>query len=355
MASAKRSPRRGNRVVRGEVRSPSLRPAARAGGAKVSEMQRARLLGGAVAAVEKLGWSNVTVASIASRARVSRKTFYDLFVDREDCLFAIMDETRAWVAAELVAADLDELSWRERVRNGLWIVLSFFDREPELARLCVVQSARGSQRVLEWREQILEQVIAMVDEGRLQSERAAQVPPLTAEGVVGAVIAIVQRRLQEITGGSLSELQNELTSIIVLPYLGRARADRELKHQLGGVDFSLRPDTAAKKTSHPRPAYHAGEDPLAEIPMRLTYRTARVLEAVAAHPGSSNREIGERADIFDQGQVSKLLARLKRLGLLANSGNGQSKGEANAWRLTELGERVTRQLSLNVRAEDGGE
>src|ERR1700677_2702013 len=251
MASAKRSPRRGNRVVRGEVRSPSLRPAARAGGAKVSEMQRARLLGGAVAAVEKLGWSNVTVASIASRARVSRKTFYDLFVDREDCLLAIMDETSAWVAAELVAADLDELSWRERVRTGLWIVLSFFDREPGLARLCVVQTARGSQRVLEWRERLLGQLIAIVDEGRLQSESAGQVPALTAEGVVGAVIAIVQRRLLEVNDESLTGLLKEWRSIVVLPYRGGARADGELKHQLGGVDFSWRPETAAKKTSHP--------------------------------------------------------------------------------------------------------
>ena len=67
-------------MVRGAVRSPSLEPAAvRDGRVKVSEMQRARLLGGAVAAVERLGWSNVTVASIASRARVSRRTFYELF------------------------------------------------------------------------------------------------------------------------------------------------------------------------------------------------------------------------------------------------------------------------------------
>src|ERR1700677_5266407 len=135
MASAKRPPRRGNRVVRGDVAGPSFEPARRSGRARVSEMQRVRLLGGAVAAVEELGWSNVTVASIASRARVSRKTFYDLFVDREDCLLAIMDETSAWVAAELAAASLDELSWRESGRRGLWIFLSFFERQTELARM----------------------------------------------------------------------------------------------------------------------------------------------------------------------------------------------------------------------------
>lgn len=82
--------------------------------------------------------------------------------------------------------------------------------------------------------------------------------------------------------------------------------------------------------------------------MRLTYRTARVLHAVAAHPGGSNRGIGEHAGIYDQGQISKLLGRLERIGLLANTGVGHTKGEPNAWRLTALGERVAEQLSLGT-------
>jgi DNA-binding IclR family transcriptional regulator len=80
--------------------------------------------------------------------------------------------------------------------------------------------------------------------------------------------------------------------------------------------------------------------------MRVTYRTARVLEGVAGCPGASNRLVAERAGIHDPGQVSKLLARLKRLGLLLNTGEGRVKGEPNAWSLTPLGERLAAQLSL---------
>ena len=61
--------------------------------------------------------------------------------------------------------------------------------------------------------------------------------------------------------------------------------------------------------------------------MRLTYRTALVLEEVAEHPGVSNRVVAERAGISDQGQVSKLLARLEHLGLLANTGAGQARAQ----------------------------
>ena len=85
--------------------------------------------------------------------------------------------------------------------------------------------------------------------------------------------------------------------------------------------------------------------------MRLTYRTALVLEQVAQNPGASNRIIGERAEVYDQGQVSKLSGRLERLGLLANTGEGHAKGEPNAWRLTQLGECVTQHLSLSTQAQ----
>jgi hypothetical protein len=85
--------------------------------------------------------------------------------------------------------------------------------------------------------------------------------------------------------------------------------------------------------------------------MRLTYRTALVLEQVAEMGGRgiypSNRLVGEKAGISDQGQVSKLLMRLASIGLLLNTGAGPTKGEPNAWRLTTLGERIVRHLSLS--------
>ncbi len=333
--------RRGNRVVRGPVRSPSLQPAERNGRVRVSEMQRARLLGGAVAAVEELGWTNVSVASIASRARVSRKTFYDLFDDREDCLLEVCDDTLERVVAELRAAEVGELAWPERVRMGLWVVLGFFDREPELARVCVVESAHGGPGARAWRAGVLGRLIAVVDEGRLQGARAAEVPGLMAEGVVGAVLSILTRLLTVGGGEFVSGSLDELASLVVLPYVGAKGARAMRKRPL--------PQTPPPSSSQAR-IYHAGEDPLKGIPMRLTYRTARVLEAVVTNPGASNRLIGEQAEIHDQGQVSKLLARLQGLGLLTNTAgrDAHTKGAPNAWRLTGLGEQVTEQLALNT-------
>ena len=320
------------RPARSRVASPRV---------QVSEMQRARLLSAAVMTFDERGYAQATVAHITARARVSRRTFYDLFAGREDCLLAILTDTLERVGGELESANRGAGSWCERVRVGLWVVLSFLDREPVLARVCVVQSARGSQRVLVAREEILARVARTIDEGRGESARAAQTPPLSAEGLAGAVLAIVYKRL--LKGGEghrLEGLLNELMSMIVLPYLGPAAARRE---RTRSVPFAPRTSTPPAVSVH-----GPGEDPLREVPMRLTYRTALVLQATAAHPGGSNRLIGEHADIHDQGQISKLLGRLKGLGLLQNGGAGQARGEPNAWRLTDLGQRVTEQLALGT-------
>src|ERR1700677_3213662 len=86
---------------------------------QVSAMQRARLLSAAVAAIEEHGLSHTSVAHITSRARVSRRTFYDLFSGRDECLVALLGDAAEQVGSELADGGVAELPWRERVRAGL--------------------------------------------------------------------------------------------------------------------------------------------------------------------------------------------------------------------------------------------
>ena len=303
-----------------------------------------RLLAAAVRAVDELGYADTTVADITGRARVSRRTFYELFSDREACLGAVLEDALGLIAGELAAAELDGLAWRERVRVGLFTILSLLDREPVLARVCVVQALRGGPRVLERREAVLARLASVVDEGRLLSVRAERCTPLTAEGLVGAAFSIVYARLLRGERRPLVGLLGELMGMILLPYQGAAAARRE----------EVRPAPVPLS----RTARGAGglaksvADPLGGVAMRLTYRTARVLEGIAEHPGSSNRQAAECAGIGDAGQVSKLLARLERLGLLANSGPGRVKGEPNAWALTAKGEMVARSIRMHSPADE---
>ena len=229
--------------------------------------------------------------------------------------------------------------------RGPVAILAFLDREPALARVCVVQALRAGPLVLERREAALARLAAAVDEGRDEGARGEGLTPLTAEGLVGAAFAIVYSRLSHRDGEPLTGLLVELMAMIVLPYLGPAAARRERTRP------ALAAPVATPRTPAPT-APRSARDPLADVNLRLTHRTARVLEGIAELGGRgsdpSNREVATFAGITDPGQISKLLRRLERLGLLVNTGAGHAKGEPNAWRLTAPGERVTEQLALSA-------
>ena len=272
------------------------------------------------------GAGAVTVAHVVARAGVSRRTFYDLFADREECFLAAFEGAIGRVSALVLEAYAHPGVWRERVRAGLWAALVWLDEEPALARMCVVESLAAGPRALERRAIVLRALVTAVDEGRGDvPRRGTQPPPLTAEGVVGAVLSVIHTRLLDPGAEPLTGLLGELMSVIVLPYLGQAAAQKELHKPA--------PSLLNRTSATPR-------DPLEGLEMRITYRTVRVLMGIAASPNASNRMIAAGAGISDQGQVSKLLARLEHLGLIENTGVGPIKGAPNAWRLTARGEQV---------------
>jgi AcrR family transcriptional regulator/DNA-binding MarR family transcriptional regulator len=301
-------------------------PAARAGGTQVSDVQRVRMLRAGMEVVNERGYGGMSVARITARAGVSRRTFYDLFEDREDCFMAIWEESVARAFTVVRDATSDSRSWREQLRAGLAGLLALFDDEPMLGSVLVIDALAAGPRVLERRAHVLNRVSEVLDRGRSQSKAGVELPTLTAEGVVGAVLAVVHARMLERGRRPLTQLHGPLMGMIVLPYLGAAEAAGELTR-------------AAPKFARRPPKRHT-RDRLEELDMRLTYRTLRVLAAIATYPGASNRLIADTAGVQDQGQISKLLTRIEALGLIANTGRGQARGEPNAWVLTAKGEQI---------------
>ena len=288
------------------------------------------MLSAAVEVVEEVGYPRTTVAHVIGRAGVSRKTFYDVFADREDCFLAAFEQALSRTRLLACEAYERESGWREGIRSALARLLVFMDEEPALARLCVVEALGAGGRVLERRSEALDELAQVIDRGRLATSATRNPPEVTAEGVVGAIFAVLHTRVLEGGKDSQTDLLGPLMSMIVLPYLGAKAASRELS----------RPAPIPRDRRSRGPA--RSQDPLEGLNMRLTYRTVRVLMAIAEHPGANNREVAEGAGIVDQGQISKLLTRIARLSLVKNLGEGQQKGAANAWHLTARGAQVER-------------
>jgi AcrR family transcriptional regulator len=288
------------------------------------DFQRARILAAAIAVAREHDVETVTVSRVIKRAHVSRRTFYDLFDNCGDCLCAAYEEIAGRALARAKPAYEAQERWVDRVRAGLRAVLEFFDEEPQLARLCLIQAPAAGEQTLLWRAKLIRRIAERLDDDYAAERSSRVLPELAAEAFIGGIFEILHTRLVVSEGICLSELSGQLMAIVALPYLGPAAARRELARTIPSPPPKRRRlDGGAAAQTRPL--------------MRLTYRTLRVLSVISETPGLSNRAIGDRAGIRDQGQMSKLLSRLCELGLVANSGAGQAHGAANAWRLDHAG------------------
>jgi AcrR family transcriptional regulator len=300
---------------------------------RIAELQRARILSAVVELVRERGIAKVTVSHVVSRSKVSRRTFYEHFEDRDACCLAAVELAFGRLAERVGAASEGAVSWRGRVRAALAELLAYLEAEPQLGALCIVDALAAGPAVLERRAAVLALLVDAVHEGRREAGAGRRPTRLAAEGVVGAVLSVLHNRL--LAGEqSYVKLLNHLMAMIVLPYLGSTEANREL-------------EAPAPRRRRAAPA-ETISDPLRELDMRLTYRTVRVLLAIAElggqGPSPNSREVADASGVSDQGQISKMLWRLEHLGLIANGASRPARGESNAWVLTDKGCEVQRAI-----------
>jgi AcrR family transcriptional regulator len=297
----------------------------------IDGFQRARVLQAMADIACEEGPERATLTRIVARAHVKRQAFYELFGSREACLLALVDDTLARVAARVLRGYRSQGQWVEQLRAGLFELLLCVQSEPQLARVCLACLNADDPEMRARRARLVAAVVPMLERGRVHASVGADPPEIAGEACVGALASLLYSRLLAREPFSASEQLGPLMAVLVLPYLGSAAA-REQLHQSVPVPVS--------PASRPVP----GEPVLSwHAPVRVTYRTARVLDVIATNPGANNRALAEGAGIRDQGQISRLLARLAQHGLVENAGIGPG---GNAWRLTDEGAAFTRTIGL---------
>ncbi len=281
-----------------------------------------------------VGYVGAAVAPVVARAGVSRRTFYELFDGREDCFLAAFEWGVEQIRAATVEAYRSQRLWRDKVRYALATLLSLLDSEHELARTCVIEALGAGPLVLKCRGQALDELIAGLDTDAPKPRGVSGPPALAAEGAVGGAFSVIHARLLtrakagEGGGQPLLDLHGQLMGMIALPYLGPRAAGEETTRTA--------PELPKRQVGRPR---GDGGRLVERLDMRLTYRTVRCLVFIGEHPGVSNREVAEGAEISDEGQASKLLGRLVKLDLVANS-RPPGPGLPNRWALTLRGEQL---------------
>jgi DNA-binding MarR family transcriptional regulator len=263
---------------------------------------------------------------------VSREALADRLRGCEATQLEAFEQALALAFEQAATAFRAQESWVDGVRAALVALLEFFDEEPSLARYLVVHSAQAGQAVHARRCEVLERVAMLLDDERAPAR--AYPPPLTAHAVASGVLGVLHAQLSRSQPGALVELAGPLMSFTVLPFLGARAARRELRcpsesPAQAGASVELLQDPGRRLNHH---------------------REIEVLRVLAAEPGLNNGELARRAGVRDLGQVSRLLARLARLGLIEDTRSSARRSGAKAWRLTAAGE----QLASEVASEASG-
>lgn len=185
--------------------------------AEVVASQRSRIFQALVESVAEHGYAETNVRGILTRAGVSRKTFYELFSSKDDCLLAIYDEASQCLRGVVQSAYERGVTPRERIDAVVDIVLEWVDAEPGLARLCMLETPSiglvGQQRVATttvWLSGVMADVLGDLD-----------VPELLPELIVGGIHQLIVQRLVN-DASELPTLATDLTEVWV--FIERAPA-----------------------------------------------------------------------------------------------------------------------------------
>jgi AcrR family transcriptional regulator len=344
--------------------------------------RRARIVDAAVREVAEHGYGQVTVASIAERAGVSRRAFYTTFASKQDALIWAYDAAAAYAMPQILQALRAERDWARGTAAALATYLAILDCDHAWALACLREIPAAGERARAARDTVRAPLLAALQE-RIAAQPASVVG---VDTVIAAVDAIAVDGLRHQPDRPLSERRRELTTFALAPFAddrpvvqaGDVAAVSKLPDgeqidalvaagAAGRADLELLVRAAVARRDGPtlwqvvvrlaRRRRGGGEPVVDELvaeaidslgdawffglPIDERWRVAgrgvseadeRYLRYVAAHPDSSGEAIRRGLGMAHLSQVNRTLRRLEAQGLLVCE---PGRGRSNAWRLAE--------------------
>jgi AcrR family transcriptional regulator len=84
----------------------------------VDDAFRDRILDGLAASIGERGYRDTTVADIVRHARTSKRTFYEQFASKEECLIELLRKNNEELIANIQTAVDPEAQWRDQIRQA---------------------------------------------------------------------------------------------------------------------------------------------------------------------------------------------------------------------------------------------
>ncbi|HEY2397614.1 MAG TPA: TetR/AcrR family transcriptional regulator [Solirubrobacteraceae bacterium] len=177
---------------------------------EVARNQRARLYGATIEAVAARGWRETTVADLIALAGISRRSFYEHFASRDECLAATRDSVVARSRKLAIDAWTGERGRANRLHAACKALLDHVAAAPNQGSLVLVESLAGGRHARE----------AMRLEGRAFGEmlafaldlapRDAELRQLSSTALASGIRHVILTRLLERREHELRSLADEV-------------------------------------------------------------------------------------------------------------------------------------------------
>ena len=175
--------------------------------AEVISEHRHRLLEGMAHAVAAKGYGDTTIADIVREAGVSRRTFYEHFSTKAECLIALY-EAASHNALKVLRDAIDPShGWQTQVEQALAAYLSSMAANPVLLRTLFIEILGLGAQGLQSRRRVNQEIADFMLVAINGSEgKEAPLSPRMAMAVVGGITELILQYIEQDRVAHLQEL-----------------------------------------------------------------------------------------------------------------------------------------------------
>jgi AcrR family transcriptional regulator len=183
----------------------------------VTKIQRDRLMRAMAKTVAEYGYQETTVRRLLGRAGLSRRTYYELFEDKEDCFLAAYDEAVDHVLELVVEAYEDGESPERKIELSLHAFLQFCADEPDIARMCIVEVLAAGPAARARRAETMARLASLMEEALHELRGDRKLSKLAARGLIGGVHELIYVPIDRGETEHLPDLADQIVSSQIAP------------------------------------------------------------------------------------------------------------------------------------------
>jgi AcrR family transcriptional regulator len=190
----------------------------------MAEHQRRRAVDAAVAVFAERGYPATTIDDLVAAAQMGVGSFYSFFKGKEECLLAIYENTLAEARAAVAAATPTSGDWPQQICSGLRVILGLIAAQPAQARIALVEIQTAGPRALALHEKTLAEAAEALSRGRDLAPPSARLPASLEQTTVRGIAWLLHRRIILGETDDVGMLFEELSQLILEPYIGEEQA-----------------------------------------------------------------------------------------------------------------------------------